>query len=637
VQHNDRTGGDIWDGDGLQIGVDAMGDGAGEEPRDARLVGPDDAELAVALTSEGPTVWAHYHGRPDGTGALPTDCAAVERDDGAQTTTYTMALPWSEFGQTAGFTSMIGLRVQVNDTDGTGERLALNWAGVDNRTRPGLFKRLALGDPPDGFAVAAVQRSELYRADGYGQIGFAFARRDALIIEAHLGDLGRSWSLTGSRDGIRRFAVRAYPEELPEAEVPFNARLVVAGGLVPAKASVGLSAPVRVIEALGARVDELASASPSPLFTRHLRSTQALVTAEWNRAMMVVEEDGDQRAQEALTFAQRILDGLKGQAGNWQEYAGGRRSLVFARISRWDQTLQYYALSLPENWDPERAYPLVVNLHGMGPGHPLFYVGIHFGPRNEDAPVLEPALEPHFRLAPWGRGNNGYREQAEDDVWEAIADVKKTFLIDEDRQYLTGHSMGGGGAWALGLRAPDQWAAVCIVSGGTWGARPGLGLGINAAHLPVRIWHGEADGAVSVEQAHRMQEELREYGNEPEMVIVPGQGHSCPPEEQRANTAWLLQHERARPDEFSYVSDSRRHAGVWGVRMARDARISYQPSFQCRIEGQTVHVDSEGTDELTIDLGEGGLGLSGDVVVNWQGEQAYEGPVDRIELAAGAD
>jgi predicted esterase len=631
VHHNDRTGGDIWDGDGLQIGVDALGDGAGAEPADTRLVGPDDVELAVALTSEGPTVWAHYHGRPGGEGELPSDYATIVRDDEKQTTTYMLTLPWKEFGQTAGFSAMIGLRVQVNDTDGPDGRHALNWGDVDNRTRPGLFNRLALADPPAGFAAAAVQRTAIYRADGYGQIGLAFVRPYALLIEAHLGDLGKSWSLTAGHEGMRRYIVRAYPGEVPETPVPFSASLVVAGGLTPAKATADLAAPIRVVDALNARVDELAASSPSPLFTRHLRSVQALVNAEWNRAMMIVD-DGDQRAQEAVSFAQAILDGLNGQAGNWQGYAGGRRSLVFARISGPDQTLQYYSLSLPDHWDPARAYPLVVDLHGMGPGHPLFYVGIHFGERKEGAAAEEPPLDPHFRLAPWGRGNAGYREQGEDDVWEAIADVKKTFRVDEDRQYLTGHSMGGGGTWALGLRAPDRWAAICIVSGGTWSLPTGLGLGINAAHLPVRIWHGEADGAVSVDQAYQMQEELRKYGNEPDMVIVPGQGHSYPAEAQRASLAWLLQHRRARPDAFSYVSDTRRHSGVWGVRMARDPHLSYQPSFHCRIEGQAVHIDSEGTERLTVDLGEGGLGLSGDVRVYWNGEKVHEGPVRQLRL-----
>ena len=41
-------------------------------------------------------------------------------------------------------------------------------------------------------------------------------------IEAHLGDLGRSWSLTARHEGVRRFAIRAYPGELPDAPVPFS-------------------------------------------------------------------------------------------------------------------------------------------------------------------------------------------------------------------------------------------------------------------------------------------------------------------------------------------------------------------------------------------------------------------------------
>ena len=44
-----------------------------------------------------------------------------------------------------------------------------------------------------------------------------------------------------------------------------------------------------------------------------------------------------------------------------------------------------------------------------------------------------------------------------------LADVKRRFPIDEDRVYLTGLSMGGGGTLWLGLTRPDLWAAVAPV------------------------------------------------------------------------------------------------------------------------------------------------------------------------------
>ena len=62
--------------------------------------------------------------------------------------------------------------------------------------------------------------------------------------------------------------------------------------------------------------------------------------------------------------------------------------------------------------------------------------------------------------SPLARGTMGYKGVAEKDVYDVLADVKRRFSIDEDRVYLTGLSMGGGGAFWLGLTRPDVWAAI---------------------------------------------------------------------------------------------------------------------------------------------------------------------------------
>ena len=53
-----------------------------------------------------------------------------------------------------------------------------------------------------------------------------------------------------------------------------------------------------------------------------------------------------------------------------------------------------------------------------------------------------------------------YRWAGETDVFEAIESVRKRYNIDPKRIALRGFSMGGGGAWHLGLHYPDQWAVV---------------------------------------------------------------------------------------------------------------------------------------------------------------------------------
>ena len=62
-------------------------------------------------------------------------------------------------------------------------------------------------------------------------------------------------------------------------------------------------------------------------------------------------------------------------------------------------------------------------------------------------------------LEVFGRINNAYRWAGETDVFEALDSVRKRYNIDPDRIVLRGFSMGGAGAWHIGLQYPDEWAA----------------------------------------------------------------------------------------------------------------------------------------------------------------------------------
>jgi dienelactone hydrolase len=63
-------------------------------------------------------------------------------------------------------------------------------------------------------------------------------------------------------------------------------------------------------------------------------------------------------------------------------------------------------------------------------------------------------------LSVFGRTNNAYRWAGETDVFEAIASVVDRYNIDPAKIVLRGFSMGGAGAWHMGLHHPDRWAAI---------------------------------------------------------------------------------------------------------------------------------------------------------------------------------
>ncbi|MEZ4996182.1 MAG: alpha/beta hydrolase-fold protein [Bacteroidales bacterium] len=150
-----------------------------------------------------------------------------------------------------------------------------------------------------------------------------------------------------------------------------------------------------------------------------------------------------------------------------QKLSPGPQDLSF--FSSVDDTDQPYSVYIPENFDETKAYPLVVFLHGAWSNHRLglrrlFGVGNSQGydfikpgnvPYENDVEATRywPPFRPvdYIAAAPLARGTAGYQGVPEQDVYDMLDDLKSRFLIDEDRIYLTGLSMGGGGTLWLGL------------------------------------------------------------------------------------------------------------------------------------------------------------------------------------------
>ena len=195
-----------------------------------------------------------------------------------------------------------------------------------------------------------------------------------------------------------------------------------------------------------------------------------------------------------------------------------------------DDTEQPYGLYVPKNYDPNKKYPLVIMLHGAGSNHRLSLRRV-FGKSNanneNDVEATryfpEWADVDYIVASPYARGTMGYQGVAEKDVWDVLADVKKKFNIDEDRTYLTGLSMGGGGTLWIGLTRPDVWAAIAPVC-----PAPPAGSEIyqgNALNVPVHFFHGDNDQAVNVNVSRVWVENLKKSGANVTYQEYPGVGH----------------------------------------------------------------------------------------------------------------
>ncbi|PWD98500.1 carboxylesterase family protein [Marinilabilia rubra] len=215
-------------------------------------------------------------------------------------------------------------------------------------------------------------------------------------------------------------------------------------------------------------------------------------------------------------------------ATNAQYYQPGPQVETF--YSEIDDSEQPYALYLPEDFDPDKIYPLLVMLHGAMSNHRLALKRV-FGktnlPGESDAEASRYFPEwdnvQYIVVAPYARGTMGYVGIPEDDVIQVIDKCRKDFNIDRNRIYLTGLSMGGGGTLFMGMAYADLFAAIAPVCP----APPDeyFDIAENALNIPVSVHQGGADPVVRPEGTRRIVDELRNIGTMVEYHEYPGVHH----------------------------------------------------------------------------------------------------------------
>jgi enterochelin esterase-like enzyme len=219
---------------------------------------------------------------------------------------------------------------------------------------------------------------------------------------------------------------------------------------------------------------------------------------------------------------------LSGMPAISQKLPSGPQVLTI--FSNADDTEQPYGLYLPKNYDPQKKYPLVIMLHGAGSNHRLSLRRV-FGKSNINGETDVEATRyfPEWKAveyivaSPYARGTAGYQGVPEQDVYDVLADVKKRFSVDEDRTYLTGLSMGGGGTLWIAMTRPDIWAAIAPVCPAPPKGTDDL-IG-NALNLPAHFFHGDVDQAVPVTVSRDWTKKLKELGSHVEYIEYPGVNH----------------------------------------------------------------------------------------------------------------
>lgn len=328
------------------------------------------------------------------------------------------------------------------------------------------------------------------------------------------------------------------------------------------------------------------------------------------------KKDYAKQAAAVLQIGQYRADMLERGEAPWESHVGATIRGYFSRI---DGSVQPYALRLPEGVDPQAGdrWPLHVKLHGRA--NDMNETNFIF--RHEGKKL--PTGQSWIQLDVYGRGNNAYRWAGETDVLEAIADVRRRFRIDDNRITLHGFSMGGAGAWHLGLHFPAMWSSVGPGAGfvdfykyqkqtaqlpawqhATLGIYDAIDYSLNAANVPICTYGGENDSQLVASTS--VVESAEAQGVDIKLLIGPGMGHKFHPDSFKEFMAFHREKSEAgRQRGFSrkkirFTTKSLRYNSCDWLAIEEVEHV-YQPStVEAELKDGNVEVSAKNVAVLSI-------------------------------------
>jgi predicted peptidase len=261
------------------------------------------------------------------------------------------------------------------------------------------------------------------------------------------------------------------------------------------------------------------------------------------------------------------------------------QSVPGPRVAGYHSTVDDRAALCPHlpNPSPDKQYPLVIALHEEESNHIFQLKRSSASPPASANPTAGSPCEhsvPATSISaacPFARGTMGHQESP-NRMSAILADVKRRFPIDEDRIYLTGSGMGGGGAHWLALTRPGEWAAVAAICPDTI---PGSEeLVPNALNLPIRLFQGELDPLVPVESTRAWHRRLLNAGVRVEYIEYPGVRHN----------AWDFAYKNAAI--FAWFSQFRRNPAPTHIRFTEAYLQSRLPPHRWVSAGTIGRIDA---------------------------------------------
>lgn len=375
-----------------------------------------------------------------------------------------------------------------------------------------------------------------------------------------------------------------------------------------------------------------------------------------------------------LDVADRIEGDFAVQAEIWRKRArtlidlterGGEDAVIAQRgkilmrgySSKVSRVRQGYAIYTPPNYDPKRAYPVMLALHGGSANGNLFLgvvLGNNMNWKEYDQHLWDdftPRYSPDWIVvAPDGFGQVMWRFMGEQDVLDVLDDVKRHYNVDDDRVVLAGLSNGGVGAYNLGMRHAWRFSAVLAIAGApSWQQYAGgsidaeqarglaplsaMSLAENAINTDFRYYHGHVDpGPMRPAYVEEFSKHIAKLGV-PYREKWFDAGHDL--------LYLVMRHGRifedlkdvrrnGHPSEVRIVTgDYRANRQHW-VTVTRQETYPDLARVRARIEGERVVVETSNSAALALALKQAPLSQSSTVSIEVDGQLVFAGARSKL-------
>lgn len=230
----------------------------------------------------------------------------------------------------------------------------------------------------------------------------------------------------------------------------------------------------------------------------------------------------------------------------WAQTAAGR---FVDQTFRDDQGEHKYVVFVPATYRADKPSPAILFLHGAGERGQDNRLQLTIGL----APFIQARAKtfPFITIFPqcestdgrildsWNADQPGGRT-----ALAALDDARKHYNFDPNRVVLTGWSMGGYGAWSLGIAEPNRWSAILPLAGG---GDPDQVAKVKS--IPVWAFSGAKDSLVKVDESRKMADALKAADGNVTFTVLENGSHDINSDVygNDAVISWMLDPQKATP------------------------------------------------------------------------------------------